>query len=247
MTDKIHEKSINTENRLKSKLYSRMPEYIFSNDLFENWIKESLKLDTIWVDAGCGKNSLVYEFENLAPNGTGIDVVEHPERSASDKKFINASLEKIPFEDSSVDVIISNMVVEHIENIEKVMSEYYRILKTEGSFIFRTTNKFYPTLLAGHLFPKKLKDKIIYSLFGVKSHDVFETRYPMNTLKKIKTALPSYGFNIFRIEAVEDLHLFHPIAFELSYGFYKIQTLNSLRWLRNCIVCWATKSNKKLL
>jgi ubiquinone/menaquinone biosynthesis C-methylase UbiE len=236
----IQEKSIHLENKLKSKLFSRMPDYVFSNDLFESWVKQSLKPNSVWIDAGCGKNSLVYELESLAPNGTGIDTV-CTRTTAGDKKFIRADLEKIPLDDSSVDTIISNMVVEHIENIDRVLREFSRVLKKGGNLIFRTTNKWYPALLAGHIFPKKFKDKIIYRIFGVKSHDIFETSYPINTLKKISKTLPGYGFKIFRLEAVEDLHLFNPVVFELSYMSYKIQKLKLFKWLRNCIVCWAVK------
>lgn len=241
MQDNIREKSISLEKRLKSKLFSRMPGYIFSNDLFESWVKQSLNPGSVWIDAGCGKNSLVYELEYLAPDGTGIDSIMHPELVTGDGKFINANLEKIPMADSSVDTIIANMVVEHIGNIDLVLKEFNRILKKGGNLIFRTTNKWYPALLAGNFFPKKFKDKIIYKIFGVKSHDIFETFYHINTLWKINKTLPGYGFKVFRLETIEDLHLFNPVVFELSYMSYKIQKLKLFKWLRNCIVCWAIK------
>ncbi|MFI5211507.1 MAG: class I SAM-dependent methyltransferase [Ignavibacteria bacterium] len=241
MHENIREKSVNLEIRLKEKLYSRMPDYVFSNDLFESWIKESLKTSSIWIDAGCGKNELVHEFCHLAPGGTGIDEVIHPELLTSDDKFIRADLKNIPLADESVDTITANMVVEHITDIKAVLNEFSRILKKGGNFIFRTTNKWYPTLLLGHLFPKAVKDKIIYKVFGVNSHDIFKTSYPVNTLKDIRRTLPAYGYKIHRLLAVEDLHLFNPAVFEASYFFYKIQKRKLFQRLRNCIVCWAVK------
>jgi SAM-dependent methyltransferase len=231
------------ESRLKQKLYSRLPDYIFSNDLFENWIKESLHNDSVWIDAGCGKNTLVTEFEGISSHGIGIDAVIHPELNPDRNKFIQSKLDKIPLPDSYADTIIMNMVVEHIRNIEQVFKELHRILKTGGNLIFRTTNKHYPTQLLGHLLPKKIKDKIIYKIFGVESHDIFGTFYKINTVNKIKRTLPELGFNIYRLQAVEDLHVFNSVVFELSYIFYKLQRMNFFYRFRNCIVCWAKKSN----
>lgn len=243
MNHNVREKAIITENKLKNKLYSRMPGYIFSNDLFENWIKESLNKNSVWIDAGCGNNSLVHEFSDIAPRGTGIDEIIHPELLASGDRFINSSLENIPFETGTVDVITANMVIEHIVNIDKVLLEFHRILKPGGKFIFRTTNKNYPTLFIGNLIPKKMKDKIIYSIFGVRSHDIFKTTYPANTLMEIKKVFSVSGFKIDRLTAVEDLHMFNSLVFEISYLLYKIQKLNAFRSFRNCLVCCVSKPN----
>ena len=241
-SDKQHSSAI-LESTLKQKIYSRSPDYIFSNDLFENWIKESLNSDSVWIDAGCGKNMLVTEFEGISSHGIGIDAVIHPELNPDRSKFIQSKLDKIPLPDSYADTIIMNMVVEHINNIEQVFKELNRILKPNGNLIFRTTNKYYPTQLFGHLLPKKLKDKIIYNIFGVEPHDIFGTFYKINTVNKIKRTLPELGFYIYRLEAIEDLHVFNQLVFELSYTFYKLQKMNFFYWFRNCIVCWAKKSN----
>lgn len=242
MAQSLRDKAIDTENRLKKKLYARIPDYVFSNDLFESLIKGSLQQDSVWIDAGCGNNGLVYEFSGIAPLGTGIDEVVHPEMLTSADRFINTSLEKIPFEDNSVDLISANMVVEHIVNIDRVLKEFHRILKPGGKFIFRTTNKNYPTLFFGNLLPKRLKDKIIFRIFGVRSHDIFVTTYPANTLGKIRKVFASGGFNIDLLIAVEDLHMFNPLVFELSYMLYSVQKMKMFSGFRNCIVCSVSKT-----
>lgn len=232
----------NLELDLKEKLYKRLPDYVFSNDLFEKWVKQSLTPDTIWIDAGCGANLLVEELEKLSKFGIGIDEVVHPEIKKKEK-FLNAGLDNIPLPDDYADLVISNMVIEHIKDIDIVLKELNRILKKGGSLIFRTTNKIYPIQFLGNLIPKKIKDKIIYKLYGVESHDIFGTYYRMNTLKKIKYSLPHSGFEIKYLEAVEDLHLLNKIIFEISFIIYHIQKLKHFYWARNCIVCWAVKKN----
>ncbi len=233
-------KAIDIENSLKSKLYKRRSSYIFSNDLFENWIKSTLKPDSVWIDAGCGSNTLVDEFSAYSEHGTGIDCVVHPELMKRER-FLLGYLSNLPIESGSTDTIVSNMVVEHLKDPKKVFSEFLRVLKPGGNVFFRTTNKFYPSQFFGHIFSKNVKDKIINKIFGVESHDIFPTHYRINTYNKIKKLLPSLGFEINKLEAIEDLHMFHPLAFEISYNIYRIQSMIPFYFLRNTLICWAKK------
>ncbi len=114
-------------------------------------------------------------------------------------------------------------------------------MKPGGNVFFRTTNKFYPSQFFGHIFSKNVKDKIINKIFGVESHDIFPTHYRINTYNKIKKLLPSLGFEINKLEAIEDLHMFHPLAFEISYNIYRIQSMIPFYFLRNTLICWAKK------
>ena len=45
-------------------------------------------------------------------------------------------LQNIPFEDKTFDVVISEEVMEHIEDYNKALDEVYRVLKPEGIYIF---------------------------------------------------------------------------------------------------------------
>ncbi|WP_196598423.1 class I SAM-dependent methyltransferase [Pectinatus frisingensis] len=45
---------------------------------------------------------------------------------------IVGNAENLPFEDESVDVIISNAVLEHVDNLDKALSEMQRVLKPNG-------------------------------------------------------------------------------------------------------------------
>lgn len=49
-----------------------------------------------------------------------------------DNVDIVGNAENMPFEDESVDVIISNAVLEHVKNLNKVLSEIQRVLKPNG-------------------------------------------------------------------------------------------------------------------
>lgn len=96
-------------------------------------------------------------------------------------------------------------------------------------------------IVLGNPLPKNLKDKIIRRLYGVESHDVFRTAYKLNSARRIRGVLPKHGFEICRLELVEDIHMFSPVVFEMSVRLYKLQRMKMFHWLRNCIICWAKR------
>lgn len=49
--------------------------------------------------------------------------------------FIESSIDNLPIDDGSVDVLISNCTINHADNKSKVYSEIYRVLKIGGRFI----------------------------------------------------------------------------------------------------------------
>ena len=52
----------------------------------------------------------------------------------ADVKF---DVHEIPFDDNTYDVVICNHVLEHVEDDEKVMKEFYRVMKPGGWGIFQ--------------------------------------------------------------------------------------------------------------
>jgi len=49
-------------------------------------------------------------------------------------EFIQTDLSQIPLKDKSVDIVISNCVLNHISDKQKIWNEIYRILKKGGAF-----------------------------------------------------------------------------------------------------------------
>jgi SAM-dependent methyltransferase len=89
------------------------------------------------LDLGCGDGFFAETvFGHL---DTGIDlhageVGRAVQRGAYDKALV-ASATQMPFENGSFNTVISNCVIEHIPDIDAVMSEVYRVLKPGGRFI----------------------------------------------------------------------------------------------------------------
>jgi SAM-dependent methyltransferase len=94
------------------------------------------------LGSGAGTDSLV-AAQMVAPNGrvTGIDFT--PEMLAKARRaaeelglgnveFVEGEIERLPFEDESIDVVISNGVIDLLPDKDTVFSEIFRVLRSGG-------------------------------------------------------------------------------------------------------------------
>ncbi|MCA0986518.1 class I SAM-dependent methyltransferase [Guptibacillus algicola] len=96
------------------------------------------------LDAGCGEG---YLSRKLAHDGASVTAVDYSEKmleiakektsSSVDVTSFHGNCETLPFlEDSSFDLIVSNMVMQDLSDHESALREMYRLLIDGGSFIF---------------------------------------------------------------------------------------------------------------
>jgi ubiquinone/menaquinone biosynthesis C-methylase UbiE len=124
------------------------------------------------LDIGCGNGSLISSILEIKDKNSRVfgfdinkDIIKEAQNNIKDKKVILRCgfNEKIPFEDESFDIAFSFDVLEHVDNIEKSMSENSRVLKKEGTLVLEMTpyyslfghHLFYFTLIPVHYFLKK--------------------------------------------------------------------------------------------
>lgn len=82
----------------------------------------------------------------IEPSLSGVNVSKLRAKKYSLKniKFIKAFGENIPLKDESVDFVISLAVLEHVNDVDKVIAEAYRVLKPGGSIYFEVPNNLFP-------------------------------------------------------------------------------------------------------
>ena len=108
-----------------------------------NYTKEEMFKDKIIVDIGCGAaGKSLYYASCGAEKVIGVEILEKYREEAkalseslglSDKfSFVCADASKLPFEDNSIDTIIMNDAMEHVDEPEKVLMEALRVLKKGG-------------------------------------------------------------------------------------------------------------------
>jgi arsenite methyltransferase len=105
-----------------------------------------LKPGEIVLDLGCGGGiDVLLSARRVAPGGKayGLDMTDEMLVLANENKrkagvenveFLKGEIENIPLPDASVDVIISNCVINLSANKDRVLSEAFRVLKPGGRF-----------------------------------------------------------------------------------------------------------------
>lgn len=137
------------ENRFLYTLHVLTPvRFGYMRDVLVN----HLRLDpqgTRALDIGCGGGFLAEEFAKLGCSVTGIDpsapsivqAAAHAARAGLAIAYRVASGEAIPFADASFDIVYCCDVLEHVDDLDKVIAETARVLKPGGVYLFDTINR----------------------------------------------------------------------------------------------------------
>lgn len=139
ITKKGFEESFSEEN-----YYNKQTRDDKHLELLLNLLKSKPK-DTI-LDLGTGTGYIAFPLaeNNKDVNVIGLDIVteilEENKKKAIEKgihnlKFISYDGEKFPFQDESIDIIISRYALHHFPDIQISFAEMYRILKPNGKLI----------------------------------------------------------------------------------------------------------------
>jgi len=100
------------------------------------------------LDVGCGGGLLAEEFALLGCQVTGIDPSEsslntarkHAQQSGLEIGYQTGVGEQMPFPDASFDIVVCCDVLEHVNDVSRVIQEVARVLRTGGVFFYDTIN-----------------------------------------------------------------------------------------------------------
>jgi SAM-dependent methyltransferase len=113
--------------------------------------------DKTVLDFGCGDGAITPHYLGAgARQVIGVDIDEkgisraREKYSADNVTFYRNALDSIPLEDTSVDVIVSYDVFEHVSYASALLSEFYRLLRNNGKVLIGTWGWYHP--FAPHLF-----------------------------------------------------------------------------------------------
>lgn len=125
------------------------PRFQFFDRYINNW--EGLNV----LDVGCGGG---FSCEFMAKRGAIVSGVDQSQKCIEIAKahannhnlqidYQYGFAEELPYQDKTFDVVICVDVLEHVEDIKKVIAEIYRVLKPNGLFCFDTINKTFKSKL----------------------------------------------------------------------------------------------------
>jgi 2-polyprenyl-6-hydroxyphenyl methylase / 3-demethylubiquinone-9 3-methyltransferase len=139
----------NPQEKVYTLNHINKPRFDFFDRYVSNW--QGLKA----LDVGCGGG---FSCEFMAARGvlvSGIDqsakciqtAIKHAESRGFEIDYRQAVAESIPYGDATFDVVVCVDVLEHVENVEQVIAEAYRVLKPNGLFLFDTINRTFKSKL----------------------------------------------------------------------------------------------------
>lgn len=107
------------------------PMYISRKSLYNKILQLSNKLNGKLLDFGCGSKPYIDLFKNVKEYiGVDIEVSGHDFHDKKADFFYDGK--KLPFNDEEFDSIFSSEVLEHVFNIDEILSELNRVLKKKG-------------------------------------------------------------------------------------------------------------------
>ncbi len=101
------------------------------------------------LDVGCG-NGDICQYFTRTNKPSGVDIIDRRKPKNSDFEFKTVDSEVLPYQTSSFDLVISNHVIEHVNDQHRHLKEIYRVLKPGGLVYIATPNKSSP-FMKGHV------------------------------------------------------------------------------------------------
>ncbi|MFH0818404.1 MAG: methyltransferase domain-containing protein [Patescibacteria group bacterium] len=104
------------------------------------------------------------------------------------------SIEQTPLESNSIDIVISEFVLEHLQNPTVALKEIFRVLKPNGVLIFITPNVVNPVMILSNILPYKWH-KLLRQALLKKQAEPHPTYYKANTYRNLLKLGKNSGFN----------------------------------------------------
>ena len=128
--------------------------------VLENVIKDNIHSKRI-LDIGTGNGGIASYIATFCNDVTSVDIENNVDTNNSGFNWIKVENAILPFEREMFDIIISNMVIEHLPDQDIHLSEIFRVLASNGIVYFATPNRFFPfeahtKLFLLHWLPKKI-------------------------------------------------------------------------------------------
>ena len=93
------------------------------------------------LDVGTGEGQVARLLvESGVSSVTGIDasdaMIDEAEKRGGGVNFVRGDVTAMPFEANSFDLVTTSLVLEHVEALERALSEIARVLEPGGRFLF---------------------------------------------------------------------------------------------------------------
>ncbi len=172
---------------------------------FYNRVNALLEPSFVVLDVGCGRGAYGEDpipfrrnlriLKGKVARVIGVDVDPQAGNNPYLDEFHRVQDDRWPLATSSVDLIVCDSVLEHVEYPKRFFAEMARVLKDGGYGCIRTSNRWGYVALLASLIPNRYHATVLsLSRHGRKGQDVFPTRYRCNTIRQLTQCLQEAGF-----------------------------------------------------
>ncbi len=194
---------------------------------FYTRVQSLLRPDSVVLDVGCGRGAYANDeiafrrqlriFRGKCARVIGIDVDPAGWQNPFLDEFRLIEGDRWPLSDQSVDLCVSDYVLEHVPDPERFFSES-RVLKPGGIFCARTPNRYGYVAMAASCVPNSLHAWVLKKI-GKKrgGEDTFPTVYRCNTARKLRRLMQQHGLEGW-VRGIED----EPTYLVFSRGVYRV-------------------------
>jgi len=174
---------------------------------FYGWVRQHVGPGTELLNLGAGPPTgtpiRVFKGEVARIVGADIDpiVLDNPE--LDDCVLIEDG--RLPLEDASFDVIVSDFTLEHVEDPAGFLTEAHRVLRPGGSFFFRTPNRRHYVATISRLTPHWFHALVANRARSLPAdaHEPWPTFYRMNDPSRLERDARAAGFRAVELRMFE--------------------------------------------
>lgn len=171
---------------------------------FYGRIRAVLRRSDVVIDLGAGRAAWFYDdtcetrrrlrdLRGAVARVIGVDVdpVVLTNPTTTENRLIEGG--RLPMDDASVDAIVADYVLEHIEDVRLFCAEVDRVLRPGGFLCARTPHKYQYVAIASRMAKGGMSAQILSKAQpSRKTEDAFPTVYHLNTLRELRAAFPRY-------------------------------------------------------
>lgn len=99
------------------------------------------------LDIGCGAGIHIKHYLKAGAKCSGIDLsktmIELAKQNCPNIDFKIGSMTKLPFKNSSFDIVTASLSIDYIKNLQPVFKEVNRVLKKKGLFYYSNNSPIY--------------------------------------------------------------------------------------------------------
>lgn len=202
--------------------------------LFRREIECHLREHHNVLDLGAGAGIVEHmNFRGMAARVVGVDL----DPRVTENSFLDQGIiidgEILPFPDGEFDIVISDNVLEHLENPQATFAEVFRVLKKGGFFLVKTPNKFHYMPLIASLTPTSFH-RYVNRKRGRDSEDTFPTLYRANSRKSVDKLSQDIGFSACKISLIEGRpEYLRMYSLTYLFGYLYERIVNSANFFRD--------------